>query len=202
MRKNQIIWFWNFYKWQIMTAAIVMILGIYLLCTALIQKDCVLSVMLFDCHTSISQDQAEREIFSALQLDEERYTVSVQNELMISDSGSGSYAMTSLSRFLTDVGSEKLDVCGMLEEDFLRYDASHAFLDLRECLDEQQLQKLENNLLVTNDGRVIGVYADELPGMLRSGCYATTDSRGVIGIIYNTKHKEIAGRYLMYLTEH
>lgn len=201
MKKNEIAYFWEFYKWQIITAGVAAALGIYLLCTALMEKECALRVMLLDCHANVSQEQAGRELLAALQLDEKRYTVSVQNDLMISETDAGTYAMTSLSRFLSEVGSEKLDVCGMLLDDFLKYDASGTFLDLRECLDEEQLQRLADGLLVADDGRVIGIYADKLPGMLRDGCYDGADRRGVLGVIYNTKHRKMAGAYLMHLSE-
>lgn len=201
MNKNNLSYFWEFYKWQIIAVGVVAVLGIYLLCTALLKKECALSVMLLDCHTDKGQEQMERELLQALQLDKQKYTVSVQNELMISDTDAGTYAMTSLSRFLSDVGSEKLDVCGMLESDFLKYDASGTFLDLRECLDEAQLQRLQKALLVTDDGRVIGIYADGLPGMQKDGCYDAADSRGVLGVVYNTKHRETAGAYLTYLLD-
>ena len=201
MKKNNLGYIWEFYKWQILAVGVAAVLGIYLLCVALLKKECALFVMLLDCHTNVSQEQMEQELLQALQLDQKEYTVSVQNELMISDTDAGTYAMTSLSRFLSDVGSEKLDVCGMLEYDFLKYDASNTFLDLRECLDETHLQNLDGSLLVTEDGRIAGIYADGLPGMKKDGCYDAAGSRGVVGVVYNTKHIDAAGAYLTYLME-
>lgn len=107
--------------------------------------------------------------------------------------------MTSLSRFLADIGSEKLDVCGMLEDDFRKYDQSGSFLDLRECFGEEQLLALEEFLVTAKDGRVTGLLADALPGMQKDGCYDSPDTRGMIGIVYNTKRLEMAKRYLLYL---
>ncbi len=201
MKKNDIGYFWEFYKWQIMAALVVLAAGIYLLGAALTKKECVLSVILFDCHTDIAREQMEGQLQQALGLDEKKYTVSVENSLMIADTESGSYAMTSLSRFLADIGSEKLDVCGMLEADFRTYDDAGTFLDLRECLDEKALRELGDALLVTEDGRISGIYADLLPGMQRDGCYDKAGSRGVVGVIYNTKHRDAAAEYLLYLAE-
>lgn len=199
--KNDLQYLWIYYKWQILAALVVVILGIHFLITTFSARECALSVNLFDCHTNVSQEKMEKELLQSLQLDERKYSVDVQNSLMLDDTESGSYAMTSLSRFLSDVGSEKLDVCGMLEDTFLKYDNSRTFLDLRECLTEEQLLYLERALLMTSDGRVIGIYADELPGMQKDGCYDSPDARGVIGIIYNTMHREMAVNYLMYLAE-
>lgn len=198
--KNKVSYFLEFYKWQMMAALVVAVLGIYLLCTALTRKECVLSVMLLDCHTDVVQEQMEQELLKALQIGEQGYMVSVQNNLMIADTHSGNYAMTSLSRLLTDIGSEKLDVCGMLEADFMRYDESGMFLDLQGCLDKGQLQMLEKYLLTAEDGRIIGIYADGLPALQKDGCYDGPDGRGVIGIVYNTKHLEMAEKYLKYLS--
>lgn len=199
MKKINIGYFWDFYKWQILAALVVAVLSIYLLSEALTKKECVLSVMLLDCHGTTGQEQMERELLQALQLNEKQYTVCVQSDLMISDTQSGSYAMTSLSRLLAEIGSEKLDVCGMLEEDFFKYEASGTFLDLQEYMGKEELDAFGDELVIMEDGRVAGIYADVLPQMQKNRCYDSEDNRGVIGIVYNAKHPEMATAYLIWL---
>ena len=106
--------------------------------------------------------------------------------------------MTSLSRFLADIGSEKLDVCGMLEEDFIKYDNSQTWLDLSTFLDADMLSRLEGSFL-EKDGRLIGIYADALPVLEAYDCYGIPEKRGVLGVIYNSPHKEAAEKYLQYV---
>lgn len=197
--KNNLQYLWTYYKWQILAALIAVILGAHFLMTASLSGECALSVILFDCHSDVSQEKMEEELLQSLQLDKKKYVVEVQNSLMLDDTESGSYAMASLSRFLSDVGSEKLDVCGMLEDTYWKYDKSHTFLDLRECLSAEIRKELEGALLVTEDGRVIGIYADALPKLQEDGCYDSEDARGVVGIVYNTKNLDMAERYLLYL---
>lgn len=197
--KKNLAYFWSFYKWLILAALVVVILGIYLLCTSLFQKECVLSVMLMDCHSGTDQKQMEKELLQALQLEGKKYTIEIQMDLMFAGTDSGSYAMTSLARFLADIGSEKLDVCGMLEENFWEYERSGTFLDLRECLKEEQLQALEEFLVTSEDGRIVGLFASDLPGMRKDGCYGSPDGNGIIGIAYNTRHLEMAKGYILYL---
>lgn len=201
MWKNNISYFWYFYKLQIIAVLIVAALAGSLLCAALSKKECVLSVMLLDCHTDASGQEMEEELLLAMPSIQKRQSVLVQNDLMFNGTESGSYAMTSLSRFLADVGSQKLDVCGMLEEDFIKYDEAGTFLDLRGALDERVLQELEGNLFVAKDGRIAGIYADALPGLQKYRCYAQENGRGLIGIIYNTERLEAAAWYLRYLAE-
>ena len=100
--------------------------------------------MLLDCYTEVSDEKMEKELLQSLQLDQKKYVIEVQNSLMIDNTESGNYAMTSLSRFMSDVGSEKLDVCGMLQNSYLKYDHSRTFLDLRECFTEEQLSEIED----------------------------------------------------------
>lgn len=199
MQKKHSGYFWEFYRWQILAALIVTALAIYLFRAAWTKKECALSVMLLDSHGETSQEQMERELIQALQLNERQYTVSVQSDLMIADTQSGSYAMTSLSRLLADIGSEKLDVCGMLEEDFFKYEASGTFLDLREYMEVEELNAFGDGLVVMGDGRIVGIYADMLPQMQKNGCYDAENGRGVIGIVYNTKRPETAAAYLRWL---
>lgn len=196
--KQHLEYFWSFYKWQILAAVVLAILGISLLCTALSKKECALSVMLIDCHTEVSQEQMEQELLQALGLDFDCYSVQVQNNLMFAETDSGSYAMTSLSRFLSDIGSEKLDVCAMTEQDYYKYEDSGTFLDLRNCFSEKELSALAEYTITAEGGRILGLWADLLPGMQKYGCYEN-GQRGIIGIVYNTKHVTAAKRYLLYL---
>ncbi len=196
---NRLAYVWDFYKWQILGAAVVVVLGLFFLISSLFQKECALSVMLIDCGTEVSQQAMERELLQALQLDKRQYTVEMQNSLMFDNTEAGGYAMTSISRFLADIGSQKLDVCGMQESSFLEYSKAGTFLDLRECFTQEQLQTLSHAWVVAEDGSIIGLYADELPGMEKNGCYDSPDARGAVGIVYNTTRLDMAKAYLMYL---
>ena len=118
---------------------------------------------------------------------------------MFQGTDSGNYSMTSLSKFMADIGSELLDVCGMLKDDFIKYDGSDTWMDLRECLTDEQSKVLEDYFLMTDDGRAIGIMADELPILKADNCYTSTDTEAAVGIIYNTPHKEEAVKYLLYL---
>lgn len=200
--RNGLEYFWMYHKLTVMTAAIILSLGIYFLSVSLSQKETVLSVMLLDCHTEVSQKEMEEDILTALGVERNRYQAEVQNSLMISDTSSGNYAMTSLSRFLADIGSEKLDVCAMLEEDFRKYEKADTYLDLRECFTDEELACVKDALVVMEDGRAVGLYADALPGLGgRYGCYEGGDSRGIIGVVYNTQHRKAAAAYLRYLAD-
>ena len=197
--KNCFVYFWAFYKWQLLAAAVLLFISASFLSAACSQKECMLSVMLLDCYAEASPEDMAAEAMQALQLDDRKHTVEMQTGLMVDNTESGGYAMTSISRFLADIGSEKLDVCGMLEQTFLKYDNAATFLDLRTCFSDAELERFGDALLIAEDGRVIGLYADRLPRLQRNGCYASQDSRGVIGIIHNTKHPETAKQYLLYL---
>lgn len=100
---------------------------------------------------------------------------------------------------MADIGSELLDVCGMTKDDFVKYDGSQTWMDLRDCLTDEQRTVLEDKLLTTDDGRAIGIMADDLPVLKADNCYTSTDTEAAVGIIYNTPHKEEAVKYLLYL---
>lgn len=197
--KNNLEYFWMYYKLPFMAGMIIVILILYFLITALTAKDTVLSVMLIDCHTDMSSDKMAEEYIEASGLDSKKYQVQIQSNLMFQGTDSGSYTMSSLSKFMADIGSELLDVCGMLKDDFVKYDDSQTWMDLRECLTDGQMEKLSDYLLTTDDGRVIGIMADDLPVMRADRCYGNTDTEAAIGIIYNTPHKEETVKYLLYL---
>ena len=87
----------------------------------------------------------------------------------------------------------------MTKDDFVKYDGSQTWMDLRDCLTDEQMTVLEDKLLTTDDGRAIGIMADDLPVLKADNCYTSTDTEAAVGIIYNTPHKEEAVKYLLYL---
>ena len=197
--KNNLEYFWMYYKLPFLAGVVVVVLAVYFLVASLTAKDTVLSVMLIDCHTEMSGEKIAEEYMEATGLDQKKYQVQIQNNLMFQGTDSGNYSMTSLSKFMADIGSELLDVCGMLKEDFIKYDGSQIWMDLRECLSEEQSEKLKDRFLTADDGRVIGIMADKLPVLMADGCYTGTDTQAAVGIIYNTPNKEQAIKYLLYL---
>ena len=197
--KNSLEYFWMYYKLPFLAGVVVVVLAVYFLVASLTAKDTVLSVMLIDCHTEMSGEKIAEEYMEATGLNQKKYQVQVQNNLMFQGTDSGNYSMTSLSKFMADIGSELLDVCGMLKDDFIKYDGSDTWMDLRECLTDEQSKVLEDYFLMTDDGRAIGIMADKLPILKADNCYTSTDTEAAVGIIYNTPHKEEAVKYLLYL---
>lgn len=197
--RNSLEYFWMYYKLPFAAVLIVVIMVVYFMVISVTAKESALSVMLIDCHTEMSGEDMAEEYMKAAGTDQKKYQVQIVNNLMFHGTDSGNYSMTSLSRFMADIGSEKLDVCGMLEADFVKYDKSDTWMDLRECLTDEQMKELDGSLLTAEDGRVIGITANELPVMQKEQCYSGSESRAAIGIIYNTPHKEEAVKYLLYL---
>ena len=197
--KNNLEYFWMYYNLPFLAGVVVVVLVVYFLVASLTAKDTVLSVMLIDCHTEMSGEKIAEEYMEATGLNQKKYQVQIQNNLMFQGTDSGNYSMTSLSKFMADIGSELLDVCGMLKDDFIKYDGSDTWMDLRECLTDEQSKVLEDYFLMTDDGRAIGIMADELPILKADNCYTSTDTEAAVGIIYNTPHKEEAVKYLLYL---
>ena len=197
--KNNLEYFWMYYKLPFLAGVVVVVLAVYFLVASLTAKDTVLSVMLIDCHTEMSGEKIAEEYMEATGLNQKKYQVQIQNNLMFQGTDSGNYSMTSLSKFMADIGRELLDVCGMLKDDFIKYDGSDTWMDLRECLTDEQSKVLEDYFLMTDDGRAIGIMADELPILKADNCYTSTDTEAAVGIIYNTPHKEEAVKYLLYL---
>ena len=194
---NKLYYLWLYYKWPLLAGLVALFVAVYSLAAVFTKKETVLSVMLIDCHTDVTPERMEADFLLDGGFDPGRQQAEFVTNLLFSDAESGSYTMTSLSRFLADIGSEKLDVCAMLEEDFLKYDNSETWMDLSSVMEAEFLDKLEA-FLVKKDGRVIGIYTDGLPVLQRYGCYGNPDSRGVLGVIYNTPHREAAEKYLRF----
>lgn len=196
--KNNLGYLLTDFKWFWLAGLVMAALAVHLLITAFTQKDTALYVILIDCHASASQGILEADAMEKLGIDSRKEQVQIESSLLFEDAQSGSYAMTSLSRFMADIGNGKLDVCGMLEDDFVKYDESGTWMDLREVMGD--LLPADENKLLVRGGKVIGICADALPVLEDFGCYDSDGGRGVIGILYNAPHTENARAYLLYLS--
>ncbi len=196
--KDKVYDLWSFYKWFIIAAFIVFFLLVYFLYSHFSQKETYLSVMLMDCHSAVAEEQmvSDYEAFDA-DFDKSKYEVTIQTSLMIDSTQSENYAFTSLARFLADVGSEKLDVCGMVEEDFEKYASSDTWMDLGLIFSQDELDDLAQYLYRDSDGRVVGIYVKGLPLLKEYECYESQE--GIIGIVYNTQRVHAAASYIQYL---
>ena len=80
--KNNLEYFWMYYKLPFLAGMIVVVLVLYFLITSLTAKDMVLSVMLIDAHTDVSSEKMAEEYMEASGLDTKKYQVQIQNNLM------------------------------------------------------------------------------------------------------------------------
>lgn len=194
--KNEIYYIWTMYKIPSIGAIVLaLVIGGFVL-SAIKGKDNTLEVMFIDSFSTYSDSQMESEYVNTDLTDSKKWDILTIGSLMFSGTESDVYVMNSLSRFMSDIGSNKLDVCGMLIDDYEKYDKSGLFLDLSVCFTSEELDKFEGQFLKTSDGRLIGIYADAFPRLKKWNCYENKDNKGVVGIIYNSRHINEAKQYI------
>ena len=199
--KTELSYFLHYFKWPVLAGLIILFLVLHFVSASLSQKKTVLSVMLLDCHASAGQEQMAEAFGTGMEIDPKKEKIEVQSSLMLSDTFSGSYAMTSLSRFMTEVGNKNLDVCGMLLSDYEKYDASATWMDLRNICSKDWLAKMKAFWIESEDGRIIGIDPAGLPGLQAAGCYDESGGPASIGIVYNTQRPDASLRFLEFLSE-
>lgn len=196
-RKKKLEYFWMYYKIPFFAALFVLAAAGYFLYTKAAEKEYALNAMLLDVHTDVAEDTLEEEFASYAGIDMKKYDVLVATSLLLAD-GTSNYAMACQSRFYGLVGAGELDVGMMLENNFVSFAGADAFLDLREIFSEEELTAFPG-LYRDGEGRVLGIYGDELAKIREIGGYANPDTRSIAGIIYNSGHMETAKQFLLYL---
>ena len=196
--KNNAQYFWMYFKLPFCAALILIVVFTCFLVARATGKDRVFQALLFDVHTQTSERELERGFADYAGIDLKQNRIDISTSLLLADATSN-YAMTSLSRFYTLVGTEELDFAMMYEEDFSKFSNADAFLDLRELLTGTELSRFPK-LYTASDGAVLGVYGNELP-MIRAMDGYSTGVESVAGIPYNTQHPETARQFLLYLLE-
>lgn len=198
--RKRLEYFWMYYKLPFLVAVGVIVAVSYFAYAKATEKDYALNAMLVDIHTDVQEGMLEREFAEYAGIDTDKYEVEISTSLLFSDASSGNYAMTSLAKMYTQIGTEDLDVCMLLEQDFEEYAQADSFLDLREVFTEEELERFPE-LYEDSDGRVLGVYGDELAKIREIDGYSDDTQRCAAGIVYNTRHKETAAEFLRYLLE-
>lgn len=193
--KKKIEYFWMYYKFPALAAAAVAVILIYFVYAAATQKEPAFTAYLFDAHTDVGQDRIAEEFAEYADIDTKEYAVTVDTSFLLADSSVGNYTMTSLARFYTEIGTENLDACIMLEDNFMSYAQSDAFLDLRSCLSEELLTHYRESLVYVEDVPV-GIRGDEMALVKETKSYE--DETCVFGILYNSGHVENAVKFLNY----
>ncbi len=194
--KKRLEFFWMYEKVPFFIILAICLAGGQFAYAKVTQKDCVFEAMLFDIHTDVAEEQLVSSFCSYADIDLKKYDASVSTSLLLSDAASGNYAMASLSKFQAAVGTEDLDACMMLEGDFQKYAKSGCFLDLREIFSEEEIEGFPKKY-TDPKGRILGVYSNGLKKMGEIGGYEK--KAGIIGIVYNSKRKETAAKFLRFL---
>lgn len=196
--KNDAEYFWMYFKLPFCAALILIVVFTYFLVARATEKERVFQALLFDVHTETSEHALEQSFADYAGIDVKHNRIDISTSLLLSDATSN-YAMTSLSKFYTQIGTEDLDFVMMYEEDFSKLTNAETFLDLRELLTEAELSRFPK-LYTALDGTVLGVYGNELP-MIQAIDGYSTGAESVAGIPYNTRHPEMARQFLLYLLE-
>lgn len=196
--RDSLYYFWLYYKIPALAVLAALLVAISFLYARVTQKETALSVMMLDIHADADDGELSREFEQYAGIDTDRYTVTVSTTQMLSDSESQNYTMGSLAKLYTSIGNGELDVCSMLEKDFGRYAEAGTFLDLSTVFSEEELAGF-TRLYRDPEGKIIGVYAGDLPGIQKIGGYELEE--GVIGILYNSGHTQNAGQFIQYLNQ-
>ncbi len=196
--KKRLEYFWMYYKIPFLTILAGIIVASYFIYAKAAEKEYAFNAMLLDVHTDVREETLAEEFAEYAEIDTKEYEVLISTSLLFSDAASGNYAMGSLARFYSLIGTEELDACMMLEEDFIKYAGADSFLDLREVFTEEELEAFPEQY-TDEEGRVLGIYGDELPKIKEIDGYSNPDTRCLVGMIYNTKHVEQGKKFLEYL---
>lgn len=193
-------YFWMYYKIPFLAVIAVCTVVFYFGHAKLTEKEYALNAMLLDVHTDENEEALAEEFAQYAGIDRGKYDVTVSTSLLFSHAASSTYSMTSLARFNSLVGTQELDVCAMLEEDFDNYEKSDCFLNLEEVFSQEELAAFPA-LYRDKNGTPVGVYAGELPKIQEIEGYQGENTKAVAGIIYNTTRRDAAKKFLEYLNK-
>lgn len=196
--KDKLEYFWMYYKLPVLVTLGVCFFVGYFVHAKLTEKESAFEALLFDIHTNAQEEELSEEFAGYAGIDTDEYEVVISTSLLLSDANSGNYTMASLAKLYTQVGTESLDACMMLESDFENYAEADCFADLRDIFTEQELEQFDQ-VYTDEDGQILGIYSSSLSKIQEIGGYE--DAEGILGIMYNSTHTDEAKAFVEFLSE-
>ena len=197
-RREKLEYFWMYYKIPFLAVVAFLVIAIYFVSAAVTEKENGFSAILFDIHTDAEQSGLEEEYADYADIDTKKYEVLINTSLLLDDTSSTNYKISSISKFYSLIGTEDLDVCMMTEADFEKYEKEGTYLDLSTCMTKEELSKFPE--LYEQDGKVLGIYGNELSKIKEISGYPDGE-KAIVGIVYNSKHVERSISFLEYLNQ-
>lgn len=196
--KDRIEYFWMFYKIPAILVVISIIAAVSFIHAWITNKPSVLDAMLLDIHSDVTEENMEQDFVEAAGINPDRNCVTISTSQLLGD-GSRDYQMASLAKLYSQIGTGTLDVVSMRESDFVKYVDAGTFLDLRDLFTDKELSAF-GHVYRDEDGKILGIYCEGMAKMKEIGGYSSGEN-GIIGILYNSEHVEMAGKFLQYLNE-
>lgn len=187
---------WTYYKFQALLLTLVILGVFYFAHAAVAEREPAFTAYLFDAYGDINQEIVETKFAESAGINTKESAVTIDASYLIADSSVGNYAMTSLAKFYTQIGTKELDVCLMTADNFLTYAKSGTFLNLQECLSEELLIRYEEKFVYEN-GEPVGIRGDGLKWIEQTRSYPDTEC--IFGIVYNSEKVDNAVKFLKFL---
>lgn len=197
-RREKLEYFWMYYKVPFLVCVAIMVIAVSFGHAALTEKESGFQAILFDIHTDVEGTDLAEEFADYAGIDTREYDVLIHTSLLLDDTSSTNYKISSISKLYSLVGTEDLDVCMMTEADFEKYEEEGMFLDLSTCMSLEELEEFPE--VYEKNGKILGIYGSDLLKIKTISGYSDGE-KSVAGIIYNSKHRNQAVSFLHYLNQ-
>jgi len=141
--KEKISYFWDYYKWYVI-GAIILIVAIASFCYEMLtKKDTAFTAVMLNTSELELELQAPQAFADYVGIDTEEYTVEFDTSFRIIEESPDELTVTNTQKLFAYVSAQQVDVMITDDSSFRKYANSDNFYDLREILTAEQLAKYE-----------------------------------------------------------
>lgn len=140
-------YFWDYYKWHLIVAVLVIALIIQGVVSFTNRKDIVFSGVLLNCKIGVNDKAFLNEFYEYAGIDSETQEASFYSDLILKD-GSSKNDVNNFQRIMAGIATKEFDFIVGQDDAFrlCAYSTSKLFIDLRDFLDEATLEALADRL--------------------------------------------------------
>ena len=160
-REERWQYFWDYYKWHVLAVILAIVLLVQGVISIVNRKEVVFSGILLNCAITVDDEAFMQGFYDLTEIDTKKQEAAFYTDVMLQD-GSHKSDITSFQRIVAGITTKELDFVVGQTDSFrvCSYSAGGIFMDLRDFLDAETLERLSDRLYYIDGSVLKGLNAE------------------------------------------
>ena len=173
-------YFWEYYKFHVLTAVVALIFIISGIKNIIMEKDVYLSAILLNSTPTSLEDTIGDDFLAYAGVDTSKYDCAIDTAGVINKDNIDEITVATSQKITAHIAAEELDIFGADFNYFFQYAGQDVFLDLSTIYSEKELENMKDDILYVDKAYIEYIASDEYQEYLTSGKYDENNKYAVM----------------------